>query len=226
LLPATMKFSLVISALASAASAEYYLNGELFRRHVVREIVQIRQASGPASGSVTASGTISAPPASGSGTGTVLNPCATVISSLATLLTDLPQPGSALSSYLVTAVTTLTDPCNLNIPASISSDFYVYESSVVSFFSSHSSQILSAVSACPTLTSLVVNPTCSTKTSGGASGGSGGATATATGTATATKTSSPSNVSSAGANMGPRETGIAAALIAAAGAIGAAVVAL
>jgi hypothetical protein len=68
---------------------------------------------------------------------------------------------------------------------------------VISFYSAHSSQINSALAACPSLTSLVANPVCSSSTV--ISTGSTGA-ATATTTSTATGTAKGSGTSSASAS--------------------------
>jgi len=186
--------SLVIVALAATVSAAYF-NGELLRR----EVLQARQT--PSFPSVTAT-------ASTNNT----NACSSVLQGLATLVTGLPTPTGALSTYLATAATTLTDPCHLSVPSSIAPAFSTYESSVISFYSANSAQLNSALAACPSLTSLVANPVCSSSTAGAAS-----TTATATVTSSVFSSSLPPKIiSTAGAN-GPRETGMVAAALLAAG---------
>lgn len=74
---------------------------------------------------------------------------------------------------------------------------------MISFYSVHSSQLNSALAACPSLTSLVANPVCSTSATQTIvktiPPSTPTATATKTGTATATTTPSASAVSTGGA---------------------------
>jgi hypothetical protein len=212
--------SLAVLALASMASATYF-NAELLRREIVHVVVEIRQATAAPTASGSASGTASgAVSVVSSASAASTDACSSVLAGLASLVTGLPVPTGALSSYLATAATTLTNPCSLSIPSSVASDFSVYETSVISFYNAHSSQLSSALSACPSLTSLVQNPVCSTS-AGGASA-TAAATGSASESATATKTS-PAPVSSAGANPGQETQGLVAAIIAAAGVVGAVV---
>jgi len=206
--------SLIIVALATTVSSAYF-NGELLRREVL--LVARATSSSIPVGANSTSATATATAYTNS-----TNACSSVLQGLATLITGLPTPTGALSTYLATAATTLTDPCHLSVPSSIAPAFSVYESSVISFYSAHSSQLNSALAACPSLTSLVANPVCSTSTAG---------IATPTATTTANKTSSASSSSSplapvntAGANGG--DMGIVAAALVAAGLFGAAAVAL
>jgi hypothetical protein len=198
--------SLIIVALATTMSSAYF-NGELLRREVllVARATSSSIAVGANSTSATATATVTAYTNS-------TNACSSVLQGLATLITGLPTPTGALSTYLATAATTLTDPCHLSVPSSIASTFSIYESSVISFYSAHSSQLNSALAACPSLTSLVANLVCSISTAG---------IATPTGTTTAKGTSSASSpssslapVSAAGANNGDKRI-VAAALVAA-----------
>lgn len=201
---------IIVAALAAMVSATYF-NGELLRREV---LLQARAT------------TASSPSATATAYTNSTNACSSVLQGLATLITGLPTPTGDLSTYLATAATTLTDPCHLSVPSSIAPAFSAYESSVVSFYSAHVSQLNSALAACPSLTSLVANPVCSTAAAGVASPT---ATVTANGTFSASPSSSSSNpqaVSTAGANGCPRETGMVAAALIAAGLFGAVAVAL
>jgi hypothetical protein len=206
--------SLIIVALATTVSSAYF-NGELLRREVL--LVARATSSSIAVGANSTSATATATAYTNS-----TNACSSVLQGLATLITGLPTPTGALSTYLATAATTLTDPCHLSVPSSIAPAFSVYESSVISFYSAHSSQLNSALAACPSLTSLVANPVCSTSTAGIATPT---ATTTANGTSSASSPSSPlAPVNTAGANGG--DMGIVAAALVAAGLFGAAAVAL
>jgi hypothetical protein len=211
--------SLIVVALAATVSATYF-NGELLRREVLLQARATSSSSYSSSVSTAASSTSATATASTNST----NACSSVLQGLATLITGLPIPTGDLSTYLATAATTLTDPCHLSVPSSIASAFSAYESSVVSFYSAHISQLNSALAACPSLTSLVANPVCSTSTAGVATPT---ATATANGTSSASSSSSHLQVvSTAGANGDPRETGMVAAALVAAGLFGAVAVAL
>jgi hypothetical protein len=206
--------SLVFLALATTMSSAYF-NGELLRR----EVLLVARAT-------SSSIAVGANPTSATATATAYtnstNACSSVLQGLATLITGLPTPTGALSTYLATAATTLTDPCNLSVPSSIAPAFSTYESSVISFYIAHSSQLNSALAACPSLTSLVANPVCSTSTAGITTPT---ATTTANGTSSVSSSSSPlAPVSTAGANGG--HMGIIAAAVVAAGLFGAVAVAL
>ena len=206
--------SLIIVALATTVSSAYF-NGELLRREVL--LVARATSSSIAVGANSTSATATATAYTNS-----TNACSSVLQGLVTLITGLPTPTGALSTYLATAATTLTDPFHLSVPSSIAPAFSVYESSVISFYSAHSSQLNSALAACPSLTSLVANPVCSTSTAGIATPT---ATTAANGTSSASSSSSPlAPVNTAGANGG--DMGIVAAALVAAGLFGAAAVAL
>jgi hypothetical protein len=205
--------SFVIVALAATVSASYF-NGELLRREV---LLHARATSSASSSTVTA--VSSSTPAAATVYTNNTNACSSVLQGLATLITGLPTPTGALSTYLATAATTLTNPCSLSVPSSIAPAFSVYESSVISFYNVHSSQLNSALAACPSLTSLVANPVCSTSTAGIVTPA---ATATANQTLSASPSSSyPQIVSTAGANGGPCETGMVTAALVVAGLFGA-----
>ena len=119
----------------------------------------------------------------------------------------------------------------------VESVFSSYESEVVSFYKAHSSEIESAVSECPQYSSYETDFNTETLSDVCATGGSGGGS-TETGTAasadatTTTDSGSGSSTTSSGSgssgssssvsnNIGPRETGFAAAAVAAAGFLGA-----
>lgn len=198
--------SLIIIALATTVSSAYF-NGELLRREVV--LVARATSSSIAAGANSTSATATATTAAYTNS---TNACSSVLQGLATLITGLPTPTGALSTYLATAATTLTDPCHLSVPSSVASAFSIYESSVISFYSAHSSQLNSALAACPSLTSLVANPVCSTSTAGIAT-----PTATTTAKGTSSASSSPSSlapVSAADANRGDKRIIVTALVVA------------
>jgi hypothetical protein len=207
--------SLIVVALAATVSANYF-NGELLRREILLQARQTSSSPGSAAATATAS------------TNSSGNACSSVLQGLATLITGLPTPTGALATYLATAATTLTNPCSLSIPSSIATAFVAYESSVISFYSAHISQINSALAVCPSLTNLVANPICSTATGVVTTTATAAANGTSTITASTTASSSspPQVVSTAGANANPRETGMVAAALAVAGLFGAVAVAL
>ncbi|PMD34261.1 hypothetical protein L207DRAFT_638796 [Hyaloscypha variabilis F] len=172
--------SLLVAVLATTTSATYF-DGEALRR----EVFHIRQVSNSSS--------IATPYPTATASTNSSNACSSVLAGLATVITGLPTPTGALYSYLQTAATTLTDPCHLSVPSSIAPAFSTYESSVISFYSAHQSQLNSALSSCPSLTSLIENPVCST--SSGTKKvvkSTSTATVTRTATATATATATPS----------------------------------
>ncbi|KAE9379527.1 hypothetical protein N431DRAFT_397916 [Stipitochalara longipes BDJ] len=198
--------SLLVGALATTASATYF-DGEALRR----EVLHIRQVSSTSS--------VATPYPTATASTNSSNACSSVLAGLATLITGLPTPTGALYSYLQTAATTLTDPCHLSVPTSIAPAFSTYESSVISFYSAHQSQLNSALSACPSLTSLVANPVCSTASSNATVVKTippSTPTATTTKTSTASSTASASVVSTGGA----REIGVSAVLVIAVGVFG------
>jgi hypothetical protein len=125
----------------------------------------------------------------------------------ASIYQGLPTPPPAIVSYEATH--TATDPCSVTVPASLSSDFSSYESAVASWFAAHSSQIESVMSQCPQFsTPATAGSGCSTSAAGGS-----GATAAA-------GTTTGGSASSASKNVGPRETGLTGAALAAAGLFG------
>lgn len=70
---------------------------------------------------------------------------------------------------------TITDPCSISIPASISSAFSAYETAAVSWYSAHSSDLFAALSQCPELSSIAGGadtPSVCTGAAGGAATGS------------------------------------------------------
>lgn len=162
------------------------------------------------------------------------------LTALASIYDALPTAPPDIISWEMTY--SVTDPCSYSIPKSLESEFSSYEVEVESFYSVHSSEIESALSQCPSYStdysSLQSTDTdtdyydyCSTAGSGGATTGAlSSVSATTTGTKTAsthkTSTAAGGAPSSAGSssvvsqNIGPRETGLIAAAVAAAGFIG------
>ena len=59
------------------------------------------------------------------------------LAALGSLITDLPQPPAALTSYILTAT---IDYCDPQLAGSIGAVFTSYESAVSSWYSAHSSQ--------------------------------------------------------------------------------------
>ncbi|KAF9874614.1 infection structure specific protein [Colletotrichum karsti] len=134
------------------------------------------------------------------------DPC---LNALATVYANAPTPPAKVVSYEMTAPVQ-TNPCSVTVPSDLSSDYASYTSAVLSWVDSNSASIASALSQCSTLTDLTTEvPVCT------ATGGSGGSKATGgAGGSSSGGTKSP--------NAGPRETGVVAVVVAAAGIVGAA----
>ncbi|WYZ45856.1 hypothetical protein EsH8_IX_000081 [Colletotrichum jinshuiense] len=167
------------------------------------------------------------------------DPC---LNALATVYANAPTPPPKVVSYEMTAAPQ-TNPCSIALPSELSADYASYTSQVLSWVSANSASIASAVSVCSTLTDLTTELALCTATDSAdttesttaASGSSatkeadGGDSPSATGTAHgAGHTGAPaSNVTGTrnsptqvAPNSGPRETGMMAAVVAAAGFIG------
>ncbi len=112
---------LIIAALVATASATYF-NGEALRR----EVLVVRQTI-TTTFQTTSTGTVSSvitPYPTATVSTNSSDVCSSVLNGLDTVLTGLPKPTGALSSYLATAATTLTDPCvSPNFPALKSSPY-------------------------------------------------------------------------------------------------------
>ncbi|KAK1570232.1 infection structure specific protein [Colletotrichum navitas] len=161
------------------------------------------------------------------------DPC---LNFLNTVYANAPTPPPKIVSYEMTAPHQ-TDPCSITVPAELSADYSSYTSEVLSWVDANSASIQSALSVCSTITDLSASvPVCSA-TSGSTGGGSaasgssspkategGDSPESGTGAAAGSKATgtrnSPSQVTP---NAGPRETGMVAAAIVAAGFIGVAV---
>ncbi|KZL85380.1 infection structure specific protein [Colletotrichum incanum] len=157
------------------------------------------------------------------------DPC---LNALGTVYANAPTPPPKIVSYEMTAPLQ-TDPCSITVPAEISADYSSYTSQVLSWVGANSASIQSALSVCSTLTDLTAEIPVCTATEGAAASGEatdGGDSPTATGktqTGSATGTAAGSNAtgtrnspSQVTPNAGPRETGMVAAAVVAAGFIG------
>ena len=100
---------LIIAALVATASATYF-NGEALRRKVLEVRETITTTFQTTSTATVSSGAITPYPTATVATNSSAV-CSSVLQGLDTVLTGLPKPTGALSSYLATAATTLTDPC-------------------------------------------------------------------------------------------------------------------
>ncbi|EFQ34768.1 infection structure specific protein [Colletotrichum graminicola M1.001] len=158
------------------------------------------------------------------------DPCLNVLN---TVYANAPTPPPKIVSYEMTAPHQ-TDPCSITVPAELSAEYASYTSEVLSWVDANSASIQSALSVCSTITGISASiPVCSATagsarsgatasgssspkaTEGGDSPGSG--TGTAAGSNATGTQNSPSQVTP---NAGPRETGMMAAAIVAAGFIG------
>ncbi|KAK9420787.1 hypothetical protein SUNI508_00878 [Seiridium unicorne] len=152
---------------------------------------------------------------------------ASLVSLAASVPTPSPELSSALQQYVSTAaVTNPTAVCAVTtaFPSSLSSQYSSYDSAVSSWYNKESSDIDALISSCSTesnvqtIASVVslfsaYDSVCASATSSGASSSTGSATAP-TGSGATSSTSS----STAGA---PKQTGMVAGAMAAAGFIGA-----
>jgi len=144
------------------------------------------------------------------------------MNALLSIYSELPTPPADLMSYEMTA--TDTDHCSPSVPDSMTSDFSSYSSVIMSFYTQHSADISSALSACPQYSSYTSGfPVCT----GSGSGTSASATAksgtngTAAGTASGTgRLSTPTATHSAGAAGGSSGTTTAGAAGIGAGLVG------
>lgn len=165
------------------------------------------------------------------------------LSSLASLYSALPTPPPQLESWEMSA--TITDLCDITVPASIAPAFSSYETEVLSWYSAHSAEVSSALSECPQFSSspamcsgssaVVVVGSSSAMNSGSASATNTAQTTetTSTGTTSSTGSKSSGSASQTGStttsasaaashtqNAGSRETGFVAGVVAVAGLVG------
>ncbi|CAK7566081.1 MAG: hypothetical protein SEPTF4163_004015 [Sporothrix epigloea] len=113
------------------------------------------------------------------------------LTDLASVYDTMPTEPAALDSYIETA--SITDPCGFSLPSSISSIAKSYGSELEKWYETNSAAIASALSECPTYSSLAsasdlgdsysgtFSDQCTTVTSAGNGGGGGGAATTTTG---------------------------------------------
>ncbi|CAK7266392.1 hypothetical protein SEPCBS57363_002065 [Sporothrix epigloea] len=156
------------------------------------------------------------------------------LTDLASVYGSMPTEPAALDSYIETA--SITDPCAFSLPSSISSIAKSYGSELEKWYESNSAAIASALSECPTYSSMAsasdfgdsysgtFSDQCTTVTDAGNGGGAatttGGkttkttatdATAKTTGTTATTGTGTATaggSTTTTSANAGPRETGM------------------
>lgn len=177
--------AVLFSALVASVSAETV-------RVIARDLVEVRELM---------------PRQSGDASGLDSSQCAAALSSLLPIATSVPTPPADVESAL--ASITITDLCSVptNLPASVLSELSVYESTVLDWFSSHSAELESALSACPEFTSYLSDaPVCTT--GAGSGSGSGKSTATSSGSGTKqTGSSSSSGSNSTSSGSGSTTTG-------------------
>ncbi|KAK2614576.1 hypothetical protein N8I77_001387 [Diaporthe amygdali] len=220
-----MHSQLVIAALAASVSAN------IFPAHVPirRDLLVARQTDSSTSPSATSGGSSD-------------EECQAELLSIATAL---PIPDDDLLNWEESQ--TDTDPCSItDVPSSLTSQYSSYTDAVLSWYSASSSELLSALSACPqyadaasevqvctsslsaeataTGSGSSASATGGSSATGSASGASGSSTGTATKSGSSGSTSSAtgsasSSAATAGAPM--REVGIMGAVLA--GVLGAAV---
>lgn len=127
---------------------------------------------------------------------------------LMSIYSSLPTPPPQLVDWEETA--SITDPCSITIPASVSAAFSSYESEALSWYTQHSSEIFSALSQCPQYSSVAAGgggaPAVCTGHAGGAGVGGGSATTTGGGDDTTTSTDAAGKAST---TTTPKTTGTA-----------------
>ncbi|PSR80966.1 hypothetical protein BD289DRAFT_455019 [Coniella lustricola] len=181
---------------------------------------------------------------SASGTASVDPVCESASETLASLVEDLPTPPAALESWAEASATATAaassgddDDCNISVPASLSSEYSAYSTSVLEWYSSWSSEIEAVVAECTEFeadaTALSVCTSNDALATGSSTGTASVASVSATTTSTSKKTTtttstgtssasgsstqtSSSSATSAAATAGAaaREVGIAGAVIA------------
>ncbi|KAK1988895.1 hypothetical protein LZ30DRAFT_697928 [Colletotrichum cereale] len=157
------------------------------------------------------------------------DPC---LNALNTVYANAPTPPPKVLSYEMTAPPQ-TDPCSVTMPAEISADYSTYTSQILSWADANSASIQSALSLCSTLTDLTASIPVCTATAAGTGGGStasgssspkatvgGDSPKSVNGTAGSKTAGTPNSPSQVIPNAGPRETGMVAAAVVAAGFIG------
>jgi hypothetical protein len=152
---------------------------------------------------------------------TSLSPeCQSAVQSILPIYTEIPTPAADLESALP------TDPCeSVTFTGSLSAEYASYSSAAIAWYTSHSSELLGALSSCAELSQYATEiPVCSTVTGGSVAATTGtatGAKSSGTSTATGAKSSGTSTATSVAKNFAARETGFVAAAVAAAGFVGA-----
>ncbi|KAK0714707.1 hypothetical protein B0H67DRAFT_644544 [Lasiosphaeris hirsuta] len=158
---------------------------------------------------------------------------------LLSVYSTAPTPPPSFKDLSVSVI----DACHFTVPASLSSDFYKYESEVISWASVNEPLISSALAECPQYSSLVgqyssladqLPGVCSTgasasgseataTSSGGSTAKTSGSSVVGTGLTTAKATTATGGVAGASSThtaAGPRETGFVGAVVAVAGLLG------
>lgn len=217
-----MHSSAVLAILASAAvvSADMIHPGHL----AVKRDVLARQTDNPSA-------------SQGAG-----GPDTACLTALVSVYSSIPTPPPELVSY--EAAHPPTDPCSYSVDDSIKPVFSSYESQVISWAKQHEGELSSALSKCPQYASLATEANICTTAIGGAGGSGGSASAKTTGSSKTTSAGAGGSSSAAGGKSGSssstgatptgaagssstskaaaaQETGFVAAVIAAAGFVGA-----
>lgn len=155
--------------------------------------------------------------------------CISALTALEAIITSIPTPPADLESYVETATAATVDPCTLDLPDSLTSEYSAYSTSVVSWYSANSAEINSALSQCTEYssyeseiagicTSSAVQDSAATTTAAtfttttGAATGAKTTAGGATGSSATKSSSSATTAATAGAAM--REVGVTGALLA------------
>lgn len=128
--------------------------------------------------------------------------CESAYDALASLVTDMPTPPPALESWALTEtdLDTVTDECSFSVPASVSSDYAAYSSSLLSWYDAHTSEFSSAVAQCTDLAEETSDLDACTSSDGGLASASSTAAGAASNSASATATGSSPAAESTGAS--------------------------
>lgn len=126
------------------------------------------------------------------------------LSALQSVYVSLPTPPPQLIEYALTA--TITDPCNLQVPATLSPVVSSYQSSVFSWLGQNGAAVSSALSQCPTFSSIAASAGANICTQP-AGAGAGASTTPGASSGAARPTGSIGGGSAAGNGTGPSGTG-------------------
>lgn len=101
---------------------------------------------------------------------------AACLTALMSVYSSLPTPPPELVSYALTA--TVTDPCNLSVPSSLSAPVSSYQQSVFSWLGQNGAAVSSALSQCPSFSSIAASAGANICTQPAAVGGGSSASTT------------------------------------------------